>query len=262
MASRRRLLYLVAFLAGSLVVLVLAAWLALQTSWGMNYVRRIAERQASSALGAQVAIGALRGSLFYGATIDRLAITDDGEELASAALVSARYDLFDLVRGTFALDEIVVDGPVIHAKALDLLGREEPEDPQPTDRAFSIERIVIKNGQVVFGPEPSEAGGFEIPDVLRDVQADLSVQIEPEATRVAVDHLSFVGEAPDVSLRSLSGVVAIEGNDLVLEDIFVQLAESSMKLNGTIANFRNLGGANGAQVEGTHRSADTAVGRR
>jgi hypothetical protein len=60
-----------------------------------------------------------------------------------------------------------------------------------------------------------------------------------------VDRLSFVGEAPAVVLKQLSGSVSIAGGDLVLEDIRVQLAESSFAFGGTIENFRRLGGRNG-----------------
>lgn len=249
MPIARRLLKVVLVIIGGVVILLAGALLALQTDWGRNQVRSIAERQASSALGAQVTIARLEGSLLYGASIDRIAVTDEGREIMSAERVSARYDLMDLLRGRFALDEIVLDGPVVYADALSLLGREEPADPPPTRQPFSIARLVITNGLVIVGEQPSEVGGVEIPDVLRDVQADLSVTIGAEDLNIAVAHLSFVGEAPDVTLRELSGTVSVEDDDLRLEDVAVQLAESSMTVSGTIDNFRSFGGPDGTSAD-------------
>lgn len=246
MTLARRLPTVLLGVFGGAVVLVFLVFAALQTPWGRDYVRRLAERQASSALGADVSIAGLRGSLIWGASLDGLAVTQAGQEVMSAEQVSARYDAFDFLRGAFVLDEIVIDRPVVRTSALGRLGREEPQDAQASRFALSIGRIEVHDGTVHVGEDLQEVGGVEMPDVLRDVQAELSLEIAADRTHVAVRHLSFAGKAPDLTLERLSGVVLLDGPDLVLENIAIQLAESSMTVSGTIDNFRNLGGSDAA----------------
>ncbi|MGE0703543.1 MAG: hypothetical protein AB7F99_00960 [Vicinamibacterales bacterium] len=256
--TRRVLGIALAVVVFGVVLIAAGALLVLQTEWGRNRIRIIAERQASQALGAQVTMSRLQGSFIYGATADELSITDEGQDIITVGQAAATYDLFDLIRGTFALDEIILDRPVIHAQSLALLGR-EADEPATANPVLSIGTIVIRDGQVLVGSEPADVGGFEVPDVIRDLNAVLSVDMQPQTMTVAIDRLSFVGEAPSVTLKQLSGTVMVDAGDLVLENINVQLAQSSMDLNGTISNFRNLRGTDGARVGMDDGSSGPAV---
>jgi hypothetical protein len=261
----RRLLIVALVIVGGAAVLIVLVLVGLQTTWGNDYVRRLAERQASSAIGAQVRVGAVEGSLFYGATLRDIEIADEGRSIINVGVASATYDAFDLIRGTFSLDEIVLERPVVQAGGLGLLGREDPIDanePPPTPLTFSIGTLIVRDGRVVVGERPDKVGGFEIPDEIHDLDAELSLHVRPETSLIEVAHLSFVGEAPAVTLQQLTGSVTVHEGNLVLEDIDVRLAESSLKLNGTITNFRNLGGPDGASNDVDHGSEPAALARR
>lgn len=227
-------------LAVSLVLL-----LVLRTSWGRDYVRSIAEARASAAIGADVSLGRLSGSLLFDAVVDDVRIERDGRRLASVNSVRASYDPWDLLRGRIEIASVILDGPNIRAAALAGLGG-AGQDPaggpgRRSLRRVLIEELQVRSGRVTVGSQPAEVGGFRVPDVIRALDARLRLDIGAEGTTVEVDRLSFVGEAPSITLRNLSGTVVIARGDLVLRDISVQLAESSFEFGGTIANFRRLG---------------------
>lgn len=255
---RRLLGIALAIVVIGVVLIAAGALLFLQTEWGRNRIRIIAERQASRALGAQVTMSRLQGSFIYGTTIDELSVTDEGQDIITVGQASANYDIFDLLLGTFALDEIVLDRPVIHAQAIGLLGR-EADEPATAYPVLSIGTLIIRDGQVIVGDEPADVGGFQVPDVIRDLNAEFSVDMQPQLTEVTIKRLSFVGEAPAITLQQLSGTVKVDTGDLVLENLAVQLAQSSMELNGTIANFRNLRGTDGAHAGMGDDSGSAAV---
>ena len=242
MSPRRRAVQVLLILATALVALVAVALILLQSPWGREYVRDLAERRAEAALDADVTIGRLGGSLLFGATIDDFAIARNGERLVVIDRVSVDYDVFDLMAGRLDLQQVELVQPVIQADAIRMFTRLGGRgDGQGSQRTFSIGEIVIRNARMIIGEQPAEVGGFRVPDVIRDLDASVALRIGPDGTRVAVDRLSFTGEAPELTLQSMTGTIVIHDGDLALEDISVQLGESSFEFGGTIENFGKLG---------------------
>jgi uncharacterized protein involved in outer membrane biogenesis len=230
---------IVLFVATGVVAVAAAAVILLQTPWARDYLRHLAERRASQALGADVTIGELGGSLLFGATVDDLTIVRRGRPLLAVDRVRVDYDPSDLLRGRFDFQRIALERPVVQARALGAIGG-LGGDRSGGGRTVRIGEVVVKDGRVVIGSDPAEAGGFRVPDVIRDLDADLSVRTGGGSTRIGIDRLSFKGEAPAVTLRNLSGTVTVAHGDLRLDDIQVQLAESSFAFGGTIENIGSL----------------------
>src|SRR5690606_19015216 len=117
------------------------------------------------------------------ATLHDVVLSRNGAPVVSVARMSAGYDLAGLLGGgDIALDAVTLDRPEIRltreadgelALAKLFATGEEPADPSAPTRRVTISPIEIRNGLVVVGPEPGEAGGVEIPDELRDVNATL-----------------------------------------------------------------------------------------
>jgi autotransporter translocation and assembly factor TamB len=220
---------------------VTAALLALQTPWAHDYLRGLAERRASAVLNAEVGIGSLGGPLLTGASVRELTIRRANQPIVSIAGVTVDYDPFELIGGTFHLPKIVVDRPVVQATNIASLFPKRDQSRQGSGTAFTIDELVIKDGRVVIGATPEQVAGFRVPDVIRDLQAQLRLHSGSDETSVDVKQLSFVGASPAITLKQLSGSVSIDQGDLILKDISVQLAESSFEFGGTIRDFRSLG---------------------
>jgi hypothetical protein len=247
----RRILLVIAIVV---VVIAVAISLVLWTPWGRGYLRDLAERQAESFLKAEVEIGRLDGSLLYGATLHNLVITQDDQRLLAVDRVRVDYSITGLIAGRLDFPFISLDHLVLRADAISAL-LPEREPGASGGRSVSLDRIVVDRGEIIVGPTPAQVGGFRVPDVIRNLLADLSVNAAPDRTVVNVTRLSFVGEAPPVTVKRFSGVVTIASGDLVLDHISVQLAESSLTFSARIDNFRKLRGNNAEdehQRDGRH----------
>jgi hypothetical protein len=241
MATPRRVLQAVLFTLTAIVGVIAATLIALQTPWARDSLRQLAERRAETALNADVAIGELTGTLLFGVTVNGLTIERDGTRVVAIEQVTADYDVFDFIQGQWELSRLVLVHPILRPGAFKLGGnRTRGSVSRPR---FSIGEVIVRDGRVMIGDEPEEVSGFRVPDLIRDLDAGVSLRIGPEGAMLAIDRLSFVGQAPAVTLRQLSGTITMGEDDLVLDDIKVQLAESSFEFGGTIENFRSLGGA-------------------
>jgi uncharacterized protein involved in outer membrane biogenesis len=240
MSAARRIVVAVLFVATLPIALLAGALIFLTTQRAHAYVAAEAERRAEAALDADVSIGRLRGTLLFGATLEDVSVASGGEPVVTIDRVVADYSAFDFLAGRFDLRRIELERPVLHRDAFGLMGS-LGDGGGGRQRRFAIDRVLVSNGRVTIGPAPSEVGGLRVPDVIRDLDAEVSLQAGPGETTIAVQHLSFTGTAPRVELQRLTGTVVIADGDLQLDDMKVKLAESSFEFGGTIENFRQLG---------------------
>ena len=155
------------------------------------------------------------------------------------------YSISGLLAGQLDFPLISLEHLRLRAEAIPAL-LPERKPGASGGRSFTLGRVLIDGGEISIGPAPAQVGGFRVPDVIRQLQADLSVNAAPDKTVVNVTRVSFVGEAPPVTVNRFSGVVTIEDGDLVLGRVTVQLAESSLTFSARIDNFRKLGGHHAA----------------
>jgi autotransporter translocation and assembly factor TamB len=106
----RRLLRFAGWTTLTLVVVLLAGLLTLQTTWAHNKLLAVALDRANRVLHARLSIGRLSGSLFYGAVLDDVALTVDGAPVFEAARVEVRYDPFMLAHRKLVLADITLHG--------------------------------------------------------------------------------------------------------------------------------------------------------
>jgi autotransporter translocation and assembly factor TamB len=236
---RRALLVIAVVIAVMAVGVSLLLW----SPWGRGYLRDLAERQAEAFLNADVEIGGLDGSLLFGATLHDLVIARDDRRLLAIDRVRVDYSITGLLAGQLGFPLISLDHLVMRAEAIPAL-LPERKPGAGGGRSFTLDRVLIDQGEITIGPTPAQVGGFRVPDVIRDLNAELSVNAGPDRTVVDVKRLSFVGEAPAVTIKRFSGAVTLADGDLVLDRVNVQLAESSLTFSARIDNFRKLGGNN------------------
>ena len=169
-----------------------------------------------------------------------LVIARAGRRLLSVDRVRVDYSISELIGGKLHFSLISLDHLVMQAGAIPVL-LPERKPRAVSGRAFTLNRVRIDRGEIIIGPAPAQVGGVRVPDVIRDLNAELSVEAAPGRTVVDVHRLSFVGESPAVTVKRFAGVVTIADGDLVLDRISMQLAESSLTFSARIENFRHLG---------------------
>jgi len=246
-----KLVRIALYITTALVIAVVGLLLFLQTRPGSEWLGRIAAGQAQRFVNGEVSVGSIRGNLLSSVTLHDVVLSRNGQPVVSIERMSAEYDLSGLLGGgDLAFDDILLVRPEIHLVRgpeglviADLFGgNRSPGDPEAPVRRLSIAPIVISEGHVVIGPEVvADAGGFRVPDELRDVEAHLAIERGNDGLRVLIDHLSFRGTSPEFTLAKLSGGVRYADSDLLFDELTVQTSDSQFTLDGSIRNVSALG---------------------
>jgi hypothetical protein len=249
MALGPRLVRVVAVAAAASAVIVGGLLLVLQTGWARARLAGLIAAQAERYVDADVSIATIEGDLFGSAALRNVVVTRDGRDIISVERVELSYDLLALLGGALALNDVTLERPVI-----DLTGGPEglalaglftggrPPDASPAaSRPFLIDPIVVVDARVVIGPSPEQMGALDVPDRLEQLNARLSVAGAAGRTTVQVEHLSLVAVEPHLELRKLSGGVVIGPDNLAFDNLSVETAASTFALDGTVANFRDIG---------------------
>ena len=260
----RILAYIVLGLAGILLV----GLLLLQTSWARSNLRQIAEARAEAALGAEVSIGVLGGTLLSDATLRDVAISHDARPILTAPLVEVDYSLLDLLTGDLDLASVSLRDAVIHiwraeegalnVAALGAAGHA----PEPTGgeavsprgeglagtdtavpvsrasgRGWSIDEIAIRNGTVVIGDDVVTADALNAPERLINLDADLSIRSRPEGgILLGIDALGFQTVAPAIQVAAAKGEVVIASRTLAFDALAVRTSFGTITIQGAIRN--------------------------
>jgi hypothetical protein len=76
-----------------------------------------------------------------------------------------------------------------------------------------------------------------LPRRIRNVDFKGAFSYEPVNFTVQIGHLSLQAEDPSLTLRSLSGTVSTEGDDVHVKRLAARTAESSVELKGMVRNY-------------------------
>jgi hypothetical protein len=160
MSAGRAALRVAAIVATALALLVAALVLVLQASWARAWLKTALEHQAERYANARVQIGALRGSLIYGATLQNVSIHSGGQPVIEIAQARVAYDPLTLIAGHVDLKSLVLDRPVVHLSrqngrwSIISLMRSRPPSSSSRPR-FALRHIEIHDGVVQVGAEPA-----------------------------------------------------------------------------------------------------------
>ena len=240
----RRTLRVIA-LVGTLIVGALAlALIVSQTDWFRDWARRLIVRQANQYLNGELAIGRLRGNLFFGAELDDVSLHSGGEQVVSVKTLGVNYSVLDLVSKGLIVEEITLEAPRVRVtRTADgwNLGRLVKEQRREADREgpmrpVSIGSIGISNGDIVL-EGAGTAGTFEAPRRLRDLNARMSFEYAPVHYTVTVDRLSFTTASPNAALNEMSGKIAVRDDNLYLDDLTIRTSESDLFVDGVVEHY-------------------------
>ncbi|HET7695760.1 MAG TPA: translocation/assembly module TamB domain-containing protein [Vicinamibacterales bacterium] len=240
----RRTLQIVALVGTLFIGIIALALIVSQTPWFRDWLRKYVVRQAGQYVNGTVSVGSLGGNLFYGVRLGDVAIDVDGERVLTLKSVEIKYSVAELVSQGVTVREIRLEEPYVLARRdargwnLARLPRKQAQeaDRQGPRRPVSLPSIEIVNGRAVVddrAPSPS----FRIPSRIDALNVKAGFEYAPVHYSVTLDHLSFSGKAPDLTLQKLAGRVGTRDDDLNVEKLFVQTGQSSLTVDGVVRNY-------------------------
>jgi translocation and assembly module TamB len=240
----KRFVQIVALLCTLIVGAAALAAIVSQTAWFKDWLRGFIVRQADDYLNGHLSISKLDGNLFFGVELQNVRVTVDGQPLISVKDVGLDYSIFDFLSRGIVLDDIRLNGPVIHIERTAdgwnfgrlLKEREKEADREGPGRPVSIGEIGITDGTfVVDGPVGTS--GVDVPERIDGLNARISFQYEPVHYSVEIGHVSFRASRPGLELHDLSGRIAVRNDTLFLDDVVVRTKESSLKVDGAVESY-------------------------
>jgi autotransporter translocation and assembly factor TamB len=244
MKALRRLLQVLA-LVGTLCVGILAlALIVSQTPWFRDWLRRYIVRESKQYLNGELAIGGLKGNLFFGVNLSDVAVDVSGERVIAVKAVDVDYSVFQLISKGIVLDEIKISQPVIIAERdsqgwnlARLVKKQEKEaDRRGPRRPISLSSIHI-DGASVSIRDHQAGNGYRLPSRIESLDVKAGFEYAPVHYTVDLDHVSFRGASPQLELQELAGKVAVRDDNLYLDKIVMRTAESSMTIDGVVEQY-------------------------
>ena len=243
MRAIRRVLQVVTFV-GTLMVGVLAlALIVSQTPWFRDWLRRYIVRESKQYLNGQLTIGGLGGNLLFGVDLTNVAVDVSGERVVAVKGVALDYNVFYLLSKGLVLDQIKIDRPVLQVERdangwnLErLVKRQEQEaDRQGPTRPVSLPSIEISDASVAI--KDSTPAGVSLPRRLENLDVKAGFEYAPVHYSVNLDHVSFRGSSPDLSVQQLTGKLAVRDDNLYMEGITLKTSETSVTVNGVVEQY-------------------------
>ncbi|HEY8551765.1 MAG TPA: translocation/assembly module TamB domain-containing protein [Vicinamibacterales bacterium] len=243
MTRARRIARVAAFLGAFLAGMLILAILATQTSWFKDWLRRYVTREAANYLNGELSIDRLSGNLFTGLELEGIRLTSRGDTVVAVKDLQLDYNLVDLITTGIVLDEVRINGPVLQLRRtaegwnIARLVKEQAQeaDREGPARPIRIGAIGITDGRIDVVDETTESS--PIPRRIDRIDAKAAFEYEPVDFTLDLDHLSFRADAPALALNSLSGRISARGRDLHLDRLAVRTAESSMQLDAVVRDY-------------------------
>ena len=240
----RRTLQIVALVGTLLVAIVALALIASQTPWFRGWLRGYVERQAKQYVNGTLSIGSLGGNLFYGIDLGDINIDVNGEHILTLKRVEVKYSIAELISKGVTVQQIKLDQPFVVARRdatgwnlARLLKRQQQEaDRQGPLKPISLPDIEIVNGSAVIddrAPSPS----YRLPSRIDQLNVKAGFDYAPVHYSLTLDQFAFVGKAPDLTVQKLTGRIGTKDDQLNVEKLFLQTAESSVSIDGVIRNY-------------------------
>jgi autotransporter translocation and assembly factor TamB len=240
----KRFIQIVALLCTLVVGAAALAVIVSQTAWFKDWLRGFIVRQADDYLNGHLSISRLDGNLFFGVELENVRVTVDGEPVISVKDIGLDYSVFDFLSRGIVLDDIRLNGPVIHVERTAdgwnfgrLLKEQRKEaDREGPGRPVSIGEIGITDGTfVVSGPVGT--AGMDVPDRIDGFNARIGFQYEPVRYSIDIGHVSFRASRPGLELHDLSGRISVRDDTLYLDDVAVRTKESALELDGAVESY-------------------------
>ncbi len=214
-----------------------------QTPWFRDWLRRYIVRESKQYLNGQLTIGGLGGNLLFGADLSDIAVDVSGERIVAVKGVELDYSIFSLISHGLDVQQIKIDQPVLQLEhdqngwnLARLVKRQEQEaDRQGPMRPISLPSIEISDASVSI--KDGHPSAVSIPRRIDDVDVKARFEYAPVHYSLTLDHVSFRGSAPTLSLHNLTGKVAVRDDNLYMDNVALNTGETSITMTGVIENY-------------------------
>ncbi|MDX1438541.1 MAG: translocation/assembly module TamB domain-containing protein [Rubricoccaceae bacterium] len=161
----------------SIMALFVLIVLLLQTDWGRERVRRIAEAQIQNSLAENVdfAIGSLEGNVLTRVTLTDISILQESDSVATLDSLQLKYRLLPLLGKRIHLREVGLTGLSVYAK-------------QHEDGSFNLTHLLPPEGDE---EEPSENPWTVFVESIAVENARAGVTVNTLDSTFALDHILF-----------------------------------------------------------------------
>lgn len=237
LAVLRGFVYAVALL----VLLVGIAFALLETPLGKEQLRRGILHQARPYLTADLQIDRIGGSLLTSIALEGVRLSNGQRDLVKIDRVEVQYRVAELFRNGTAIRKIVVQSPHIVTERMpdgrwDLASVVHRPSPNPRTgprRPLHLPHIELSDGDVELR-SPLTFGAAHVPAHFLSLNGQFGYDDDGKTWKVDVARLSWSGNAPDLTMESLTGSFANREGDLVFDRFSVQTPKSAFVLNGSV----------------------------
>lgn len=213
-----------------ILLLLLSAghWL-LQSDLLLDYLREMAESEASSQINGSLTIGSLEGDLLHGIQLTDVRLEDiDGELLLAADTLAVQYSILRLIRQPHEVNFLAIAGLNIHAEQFDdgswnfeslIPPDPEPDDEEPGKMPYWTIHQFNLNRSSISAISPELPDGELLVNQLRFLG---SAGFGDEGWRVAADDFQFFLEEGRLAQPVEVGAAAsLDGEHITLERLLV-----------------------------------------
>ncbi len=225
------------FLLG-VVALVLIVLVGIQTTPAKKQIVRIAVNQVNKILEADISVAHLRGNFFNGLSLEDVALYSAGQDtIAFIEKIDLGYSLLPLLRGRIVVNKAVIENPYIHLEQLadstwNVTHIVKPkEEPDTTTSTFNM-HIKVRKFSLENGTVKIDAFQPNIPDLLQDLNLNLSGFYSREEQQVDIKDLNFTAFNPDIRLVELNLDAERDSSIIKLKDLLLQTAENKITAQG------------------------------
>jgi autotransporter translocation and assembly factor TamB len=244
MRTLRRMLQVVAFVGTITVGILAVALIVSQTPWFRDWLRRYIVRESKQYLNGQLSIGALGGNLLFGVNLADVAVDVSGERVLAVKSLGLDYSVFEIASSGLVLDGITIERPVMHVERdatgwnlARLVKRERQEaDREGPRRPVSMPSIKIADASVSI-QDHAAGKGYNLPARLEGLDVTASFEYAPVHYSLTLDHISFHATSPELSLRQLSGKLAVRDDNLYVDKLGINTAETSVTIDGVVEQY-------------------------
>ena len=228
--------------AAALLVLLLSAALGLvETPWGKEQLRRWILHQAQPYLTADLQINRLQGSLLTSIALEGVRLSNGQRDLVNIERVEVEYRVAELFRNGTAIRKIVVQSPHITTERMpdgrwdlaSVVHRPEPRPRTGPRRPLHLPHIELSNGDVELR-SPLSFGAAHVPSHFLSLNGQFGYDDDGTTWKIEMARLSWSGNAPDLTMESLTGSFENRGGDLLFDRFSVQTPKSAFVLNGSV----------------------------
>lgn len=244
MKTVRKLLQVVAVVGTLLIGILAVALIVSQTQWFRDWLRRYVVREAEQYVNGQLSIGGLGGNLLFGVQLRDVALDVSGERIVSVKNVELDYSVFRIVSSGMVMDDIKLHQPTIVLErdgngwnlAQVVKKQQKEADREGPGTPLSLPSIQITDANVSIRDKVGSER-YTLPKQITDLDMKGAYEYAPVHYSVTVDHLSFRATSPELSLGKLSGKLAVRDDNLYLDQLKINTAETTMTIDGAIEQY-------------------------